>query len=609
MTAGGQSTGRLISPVTEADYELADTGGAATCGRRAARGRLREPTMTMPNGRQVTPHGQLLAAIGAVSTATLASQLKKRGYDWVVLDRLQITRPELKMSGFARTVRYVPYREDLFKAHSGGFNAQKQAVEQVRDGEILVIEARGDPTAGTIGDILALRTQLRGARGIVTDGAIRDSQALRDLDIPVYYGADQPRGARPAARPVGDQRDGRLRRRHYPAGRHPRRRRRRRRRHSARRRARTSPPTRPSRNARNSSSPSRWPTENRSTASTRRPTLAACLRSLAEGERMRFRSDPAAIRGSIAPLVSPFTADGQADLDGLRALIRWQLESGSHGISLGGSTGEPSAQTTAERAAAIRAAAAEIGDRVPFVPGTGSAKLDETLELTAVAADVGADAVLIITPYYARPTQEGLFQWYARVAGEFPGLPVIVYNVPSRTAVDIAPETIARLRKAHDNIVGVKETTKDFEHFSRVLHVAGTDTLLWSGIELLCLPLLSLGGVGFVSGDRQSRTRRDRADVRPLGRGRVRQGTRAALRPASGDRCHLHRDQPCGGEVGTRAGRAHRIRLRPAAARAADRRRPGQGARIVEGRARPYWKAPSPRSRRGQGADHHRSFG
>jgi Dihydrodipicolinate synthetase family len=87
----------------------------------------------------------------------------------------------------------------------------------------------------------------------------------------------------------------------------------------------------------------------------------------------------------------------------------------------------------------------------------------------------------------------------ARHRRQFPGLPVIVYNVPGRTAVDIAPETIARLRKAHDNIVGVKETTKDFEHFSRVLHVAGTDTLLWSGIELLCLPLLSLGGVGFVS--------------------------------------------------------------------------------------------------------------
>jgi 4-hydroxy-tetrahydrodipicolinate synthase len=214
---------------------------------------------------------------------------------------------------------------------------------------------------------------------------------------------------------------------------------------------------------------------------------------------MRFRSDPARIRGSIAPVVSPFTAQGAADTAGLRNLIRWQLESGSHGISLGGSTGEPSAQSASERAAAIRAAADEIADRVPFVPGTGSAKLDETLELTAIARDAGADAALIITPYYARPTQEGLFHWYDTVAREFPDLPLIAYNVPSRTAVDIAPETVARLRQAHANIVGVKETTKDFEHFSRVLHVAGRDTLIWSGIELLCLPLLSLGGAGFVS--------------------------------------------------------------------------------------------------------------
>jgi 4-hydroxy-tetrahydrodipicolinate synthase len=214
---------------------------------------------------------------------------------------------------------------------------------------------------------------------------------------------------------------------------------------------------------------------------------------------MRFRSDPASLRGSIAPVVSPFTADGAPDLDSLRNLVRWQLESGSHGISLGGSTGEPSAQTTQERASAIRATAEEIADRVPFVPGTGSARLDETLELTAIAQEAGADAVLIITPYYARPTQEGLFNWYDTVAREFPDLPVIAYNVPSRTAVGIAPETVARLRKSRANIVGVKETTRDFEHFSRVLHVAGRDTLIWSGIELLCLPLLSLGGVGFVS--------------------------------------------------------------------------------------------------------------
>jgi 4-hydroxy-tetrahydrodipicolinate synthase len=215
---------------------------------------------------------------------------------------------------------------------------------------------------------------------------------------------------------------------------------------------------------------------------------------------VRFRSDPAnTIRGSIAPVVTPFTAEGQLDLDGLRALIRWQLESGSHGISLGGSTGEPSAQTVQERIAAMDAAAAQIADRVPFLPGTGSARLDETLELTTHAREIGADAVLVITPYYARPTQEGLFAWYDAVAREHPDLPVFIYNVPSRTAVDIAPETVARLRRTHANIAGVKETTRDFEHFSRVLHLCGRDTVVLSGIELLCLPLLALGGAGFVS--------------------------------------------------------------------------------------------------------------
>jgi 4-hydroxy-tetrahydrodipicolinate synthase len=214
---------------------------------------------------------------------------------------------------------------------------------------------------------------------------------------------------------------------------------------------------------------------------------------------MRYRADPASIRGSIAPVVTPFTADGAPDPDGLRSLIEFQLANGSHGISLGGSTGEPSAQTVAERAAAIRLAADAVADRVPFLPGTGSAKLDETLELTEVARAAGADAALVITPYYARPTQDALYAWYATVAREFPDLPLVVYNVPSRTAVDIAPDTVARLFRDFDNVVGIKETTKDFEHFSRVLHACGPELLVWSGIELLCLPLLALGGVGFVS--------------------------------------------------------------------------------------------------------------
>src|SRR5580693_7954420 len=187
------STGRLRSPVAEADYELSPPGAmpnADDAQREAAYGSRGAPA---PADRPA----DLLAAVSRVSTATLASQLRKRGFNHVTLDRLQTTRPSAKMAGFARTLRYVPFREDLFAQYGTtvgrtGLNAQKRAVEQVMPGEILVIEARGDPTAGTVGDILALRAQVRGAAGIVTDGAIRDSQALQAMDLPVYYGATHP---------------------------------------------------------------------------------------------------------------------------------------------------------------------------------------------------------------------------------------------------------------------------------------------------------------------------------------------------------------------------------------------------------------------------------
>ncbi|MGH3181247.1 MAG: 4-hydroxy-tetrahydrodipicolinate synthase [Streptosporangiaceae bacterium] len=214
---------------------------------------------------------------------------------------------------------------------------------------------------------------------------------------------------------------------------------------------------------------------------------------------MAFRTDPRTLRGSITPLVTPFTADGAVDHASLANLVRWQLASGAHGISIGGSTGEPSAQTLEERLAAIRTVVDTVGGRVPVIPGTGSARLDETLELTAAARDLGIDAALIISPYYARPTQEALYVWYQTVSANFPDLPIVAYNVPARTAVDIAPATIARLYRDIENFVGVKETTRDFEHFSRVLQLCGPDVVVWSGIELLCLPLLALGGAGFLS--------------------------------------------------------------------------------------------------------------
>ncbi|MEP6842055.1 MAG: 4-hydroxy-tetrahydrodipicolinate synthase [Pseudolysinimonas sp.] len=214
---------------------------------------------------------------------------------------------------------------------------------------------------------------------------------------------------------------------------------------------------------------------------------------------MRFRNTPEQIRGSIVPLMTPFTAEGNVDHASLANLVEWQLANGTHGLSIGGSTGEPGAQSIGERLAAITTVIAAGADRVPVVAGTGTAQLHETIELTGQAMDAGIDASLIITPYYARPTQEALYVWYKTIAAEFPDLPILAYNVPVRTAVDIAPETVARLYRDVPNFVGVKETTKDFEHFSRVIQLCGRELIVWSGIELLCLPLLALGGQGFLS--------------------------------------------------------------------------------------------------------------
>ena len=145
---------------------------------------------------------------------------------------------------------------------------------------------------------------------------------------------------------------------------------------------------------------------------------------------MRFRSDPAQIRGSIAPVVTPFDEQGAVDLEALARLVEWQIASGSHGISVHGSTGEPSSQAVEERECGSRGHCADGRRPGAVLPGHGSTHLEETLRLTATADELGADAVLVITPYYSRPTQQGLFEWYSTVAREFPDLPIVVYNVP-----------------------------------------------------------------------------------------------------------------------------------------------------------------------------------
>jgi 4-hydroxy-tetrahydrodipicolinate synthase len=207
--------------------------------------------------------------------------------------------------------------------------------------------------------------------------------------------------------------------------------------------------------------------------------------------------DHSRLRGSIVPLVTPFRG-GEVDEATVRALIEWHIASGSHGISVAGTTGEPTSLSVDERERLIETAVRTVRGRVPVVPGTGSNNHDETLRLTAFAERAGADAVLVLVPYHVRPTQEGLYEHFRAVARST-RLPVLVYNIPGRTAVNMEVETLARLRRACENVIGVKEANKDFEHVTRVLQRCGRDFLLFCGIELLCYPMLAIGGAGFIS--------------------------------------------------------------------------------------------------------------
>ncbi|RAX45351.1 fumarylacetoacetate hydrolase family protein [Arthrobacter sp. AQ5-06] len=196
------STGRLVTRVEEGTTAFADFGARPKTDdlqREEAYGSRAAAGLAPVEGAAVagTAVGHVLTAdlkakLESVCTATLSSQLRKRGLNNVSIDGLSSTRPEKRVVGLARTLRYVPNREDLFKTHGGGFNAQKQAIDSVNEGEILVMEARGEKGTGTIGDILALRAQVRGAAAIITDGGVRDFSAVAAMDMPTYYANPHP---------------------------------------------------------------------------------------------------------------------------------------------------------------------------------------------------------------------------------------------------------------------------------------------------------------------------------------------------------------------------------------------------------------------------------
>jgi len=205
-------------------------------------------------------------------------------------------------------------------------------------------------------------------------------------------------------------------------------------------------------------------------------------------------------KGSIAPLVTPFTGlDARIDEAALKECIAFQLKNGSHGLGVTGTTGEPSSLSMDEREFMIDFVISEVRGRAPVMPGTGTNNFDETLHLTQYAARRGADAVLVISPYYVRPNQNSLFEYFRRIAESVPDTPVVLYNIPGRTAVNIEPQTIGRLREACPNIVGVKQATKDLDGVSYTFVHAGRDFRVYCGLETMTYPMLTLGGCGHVN--------------------------------------------------------------------------------------------------------------
>ncbi|MER8223554.1 fumarylacetoacetate hydrolase family protein [Streptomyces sp. NPDC094143] len=187
VSSGSTSTGRLRTPVAAADHELEPWGAmprADAAARAAAFGAEHEPAPLLPP--------RIEEGLRSVAVATLSAQLRRRGLPHMSVDGVRPTHPGRKMVGVAHTLRYLPLREDLFQRHGTGMNAQKRAVEELLPGHVLVMDARRDTSAGTLGDILALRARQRGAAGVVTDGGLRDSAAVTALDLPVYHGGEHP---------------------------------------------------------------------------------------------------------------------------------------------------------------------------------------------------------------------------------------------------------------------------------------------------------------------------------------------------------------------------------------------------------------------------------
>ncbi len=203
------------------------------------------------------------------------------------------------------------------------------------------------------------------------------------------------------------------------------------------------------------------------------------------------------ITGSLVALVTPMNPAGELDWDGLDKLVDFHIEAGTDAIVAVGTTGESATLDHQEHCKVIKHVVDRVGGRIAVIAGTGANSTTEAIDLTQAAKDAGADACLLVTPYYNKPTQEGMYQHFKTLA-ETVDIPQILYNVPGRTAVDLLPETALRLAEI-DNIIGIKEATGDLERAKQYVTQAPEGFAIYSGDDATALELILLGGHGDIS--------------------------------------------------------------------------------------------------------------
>ena len=588
--AGASSTGRLATTVVAASAarsravrRAADGGPTGSAARRRARATARRDARAVrcstdelraELGSRRRRHPQRAAAQARLHAHVRSTACAPRSRTRSIV-------------GVARTLRYLPLREDLFAQH-GRRHQRAEARDRAAAARATCSSSRpaATPTPGTLGDILALRAQVRGAAGIVTDGGVRDAPPSPHSTCPSTTAARHPSV---------------LGRRHVPwdtacpiacggAARAARRRHRRRRATAC-----VVVPPDLAEDLRSPTAGSRKPRRLHHRAGARRARRrrpvpprtrrGAAVRAVAQQHgsrketRMKFRSDPppSAARSRPSSPRSPTTARSTTTACATWCAGRWiRARTASR---IGGSTGEPSAQTIDERPPPMRTAVEEIGDRVPFLPGTGSAKLDETLELTGRRHDAGRRRRADHHPVLRPPHPGGALPSGTRTVAR--GVPGPADRRLQRA--QSAPRSTSRPRRWRA-CTGRATTSSASRRPPRTSSTSpacctacGRDLLVWSGIELLCLPLLALGGTGFVSRRRPTSPRgpwRGCTSSRSSGDfdGGARHPLRACTRSSTCSSSRPTRRRRSGSSP---SGGCIALRPRPAAAHLAHRRGPG----------------------------------